>query len=201
MFPVSATEGIFYLFAFGTVGFASLVVSSDRSIHSIFYLISTFLNAAGLVLILGAEFISFIIAIVYIGAIAILFLFVVMMIEVGQEQSKESWKKPMLFILFAFLIEGIILVLINYFLTPHPLVEVPSKNNIQELGVLLYTEYFLTFQLVGIILFTSVVGAILLTLRQRRHIHKQNIDNQLKRTVSNTLELKDIDLGGGNNNG
>jgi NADH-quinone oxidoreductase subunit J len=197
MLSITATEGLFYIFAFGMVAFASLVISTERSIHSIFYLIATFLNAAGLMLLLGGEFLSFIIVIVYIGAIVVLFLFIVMMINIAQEQHSKSWKKPVFFMGGILGTEGLLLGAIFYFMPWQPLVEMQTNSNIQDLGRLLYTEYFLAFQLVGLILFVSVIGAVLLTIRQRRHAHRQNIGAQLKRSSENSLELKDVDLGAG----
>jgi NADH-quinone oxidoreductase subunit J len=197
MLPITAAEGLFYVFAFGLVAFASLVISTQRSMHSIFYLIATFLNAAGLLLVLGIEFLSFVIVIVYVGAVAVLFLFVVMMINITQEQKGKHWKQPMIFMASILGCEGVLLGGIIYLLPWRPLVEMQTQSNIKDLGRILYTEYFLAFQLVGLILFMAVIGAVLLTLRQRRHVHRQNISTQLKRSPHNSLELKDVDLGGG----
>lgn len=197
MLPITAAEGLFYIFAFGMVAFASLVISTERSIHSIFYLIAAFLNAAGLMLLLGVEFLSFVIVIVYVGAVAVLFLFVVMMINITHEQHSKSWQKPILFMTGILGLEGLLLGAIIYFMPWRPLVEISSKSNIHDLGRLLYTDYFLPFQLVGLILFIAVIGAVLLTLRQRRHVHRQNISEQLRRSPTNSLELKDVDLGNG----
>ena len=196
MIPITASEGLFYVFAFGMVAFASMVISTQRSIHSIFYLIATFLNAAGLLLSVGLEFLSFIIVIVYVGAVAVLFLFVVMMINTAQESNKH-WKQPIFFTAGILTLEGFILGSVAYYMPWRPLECIKTNGNIKDLGYVLYTDYFLAFQLVGLILFVSVIGVVLLTLRQRRHVHRQNISAQLKRSPENSLELKDIDLGRG----
>ena len=198
MLPITAAEVLFYVFAFGMVAFASLVISTERSIHSVFYLIATFLNAAGLMLLLGVEFLSFVLVIVYIGAVAVLFLFVVMMINTAQEKGHQQWKKPVIFMASILALEALLLGAILYSMPWRPLMETETQNNIQDLGRVLYTDYFLAFQLVGVILCIADVGAVLLTLRQRRHHgHGQNIGVQLKRSAENSLELKDMDLGGG----
>lgn len=202
-------NSIFYVLAFGIITFATLMISAKETIHAAFYMISTFFHGTGLILLLGAEFISFTILIVYIGAVAVLILFIIMMINFNQE--KQSWKKPLIYCGLTFLTEFVLFLILKWWNPFYgALYKAPLNKNllqyvfdphyinftIQDIGSVLYTEYFIAFQLTGLILLTVTIGAILICVRHRKQYKKQNIYEQLDRSVENSLQLKDVTKSG-----
>ncbi len=190
-------ESILYLvFVLGLLGSATGVVFMRTPIHSLLLLIMTFFNAAGLFLVWGAEFLAMILVIVYVGAVAVLFLFVVMMINVDSQRLKfefstyTGFSAILAFILF---IELIIAVLpwktwekaIDVIALPIP----QMTSNTAAIGNHLYTQYFYIFQLSGLLLLLAMIGAILLTLRNRSNIIHQNVSQQVSREPADTLKL------------
>lgn len=195
---------LFYLFSFILVSSALVVVSTRNMVHAVLFLILAFLNAAGLFILVGAEFLAMLLVVVYVGAIAVLFLFVVMMLNVDKSELKKRINKsiPILITISAVFILEIALILKvslvgNYKKTA--LFPISDKiTNTQAIGKLLYTDFFLPFQLSGAILFVAMIGAILLTLSdKKRFIRKQKISDQIFRNKSNSLEIVKVKSGEG----
>ena len=182
----------FYAFAAVLVGSAVMVVSSRNPVHSVLFLILAFFNAAALMLIAGAEFLAMILVIVYVGAVAVLFLFVVMMLDIDFVRLREGFQRyaPVGGAVGAVLFVELIFVLgawrfasdaADLRINPTP---GGSVSNTQAIGRILYTDYILLFQLSGLILLVAMIGAIVLTLRARPGTKRQNIDAQVSRTGS-----------------
>ena len=195
----------FYLFSAVILLSSLMVISSKNPVHSVLFLILTFFNAAGLFVILHAEFLAMILIIVYVGAVAVLFLFVVMMLDVNFTKSKENVLHYMPFGLFigAVFVCELIIVLINSKLDlaniqilSNPFTNFSNMTNTQALGSVLYTDYILYFQLSGIILLVAMIGSIVLTLRDRTGVRRQIIGEQLERNSSSTV-LKEVESGEG----
>ena len=196
----------FYLFAIVTVGGGLMTVVSRNPVHSVLWLILTFLSTAGLFVLLGAEFVAMLLVIVYVGAVAVLFLFVVMMLDVDFAELKAEMAK---YVPLAALI-GIVLLMqlaIAYGVWETAegvvvaeglaTVPVPPTLNTVSLGLVLYDEYFLMFQLAGLILLVAMIGAIALTLRHRKDIKRQNALHQMWRDPAKAMELHDVKPGQG----
>ena len=195
----------FYLFSAVILLSSLMVISSKNPVHSVLFLILTFFNAAGLFVILHAEFLAMILIIVYVGAVAVLFLFVVMMLDVNFTKSKENVLHYMPFGLFigAVFVCELIIVLINSKLDlaniqilSNPFTNFSNMTNTQALGSVLYTDYILYFQLSGVILLVAMIGSIVLTLRDRTGVRRQVIGQQLERDSSSTV-LKEVESGEG----
>ena len=195
----------FYLFSAVILLSSLMVVSSKNPVHSVLFLILTFFNAAGLFVILHAEFLAMILIIVYVGAVAVLFLFVVMMLDVNFTKSKENVLHYMPFGLFigAVFVCELIIVLINSKLDlaniqilSNPFAKFSNMTNTQALGSVLYTDYILYFQLSGVSLLVAMIGSIVLTLRDRTGVRRQIIGVQLERNSSSTV-LKEVESGEG----
>ena len=178
---------IFYFFSFIAILSALLVISSKNPVHSVLFLILVFFNTAILFLFSGAEFLAMILLIVYIGAVAVLFLFVIMMLDINTAKLRQSFLNYLpigLFVGFIILLELLYVISQSklIFLTKN-ITENKITNEIFEntkiIGNVLYTDYFLLFQLSGIILLVAMIGAILLTLRKREGAKKQNIYKQI----------------------
>lgn len=189
---------LFYLFSSVLLGSALVVVAARNTVYGVLFLILAFLNASGLFVLAHAEFLAMILVIVYVGAVAVLFLFVVMMLNVGQGSYRLLSRRT----LFMGLIVGGILCgeLIFAFLTwttsteAFTLTFAPQNGigNTQALGNLLYTHYALIFQAVGLVLLIAMVGAIVLTLREREDTRKQSVKSQLERQAKESVELIDL---------
>ena len=190
----------FYLIAFVTVFSASMVVFSRNPVHSVLWLIFVFLNSAALFVILGAEFLGMILIIVYVGAVAVLFMFVVMMLNVNVAVVKAG--------VIQYLPAGgfMALVLLGEFIFvsqtfsgkdfSQTLISTTSRNapsNTEALGNVLYTEYFYLFQVAGLVLLVAMIGAIVLTLRERAGVRRQNPNRQSERTKKEAIEIKKIE--------
>jgi|TARA_B110000967_G_scaffold210020_1_gene269597 NADH-quinone oxidoreductase subunit J len=202
---MTATLLTFYLFSSVILISSLMVISSKNPVHSVLYLILTFFNAAGLFVILHAEFLAMILIIVYVGAVAVLFLFVVMMLDFNLSREKDNLLQYMpfgLFIGIVFICELIIVLintnldLANIQILANPFSNFSEMTNTQALGSVLYTDYILYFQLSGIILLVAMIGSIVLTLRERTGVRRQIIVNQLDRDASST-ELKEVASGEG----
>ena len=195
----------FYLFSFVIILSALMVVSSKNPVHSVLFLILSFVNSAALFVLLGAEFLAMILVVVYVGAVAVLFLFVVMMLDINFIKLREGFLQ---YLPFGFLL-GIVLLtelgilfltkmfssqnLVNYYSFP----KITNSENTKLLGSELYTDYFYLFQLSGIILLVAMIGSITLTLRQKNKSKKQVIFNQNSINASQAIEKKKIKLGDG----
>jgi NADH-quinone oxidoreductase subunit J len=197
---------VFYLFAAVVLFSGIMVISSKNSVHSVLFLILAFFNAAGLFVLLGAEFIAMILVIVYVGAVAVLFLFVVMMLNVNFEELREGFQKYLGLGLAVATLIFAELVLTVYWSLVHPAsksaaenpaIDVAQASNTHALGQLLYTYYAYPFQLAGIILLVAMIGAIVLTLRSRPGVRKQKISQQLARTKEQSVQVVKVQTGKG----
>ena len=197
----------FYLFSIVAVLSALMVISSKNSVHSVLFLILSFINAAGLFVLLGAEFLAMILVIVYVGAVAVLFLFVVMMLDINFIKLREGFLQYLPFgsLLGIVLLTELALIFLSDKLTDMNLVEynkLPSFKEIEntkDIGLVLYTDYFYLFQLSGLILLVAMIGSIVLTLRQRVGVKKQSIQNQVFNESSKAIEKKKTNIGEGVN--
>ncbi|MEW5422593.1 NADH-quinone oxidoreductase subunit J [Amorphus sp. 3PC139-8] len=191
----------FYLFAAVTVASAFMVISSRNPVHSVLFLILAFFNSAGLFLLLGAEFLAMILVVVYVGAVAVLFLFVVMMLDVDFAELRHGALQYLPvggLIGFVLLIE-LLLVLGSWVIAPEvaadataPIPPVSETTNIAALGELLYTRYVYFFQAAGLILLVAMVGAIVLTLRHKEGVKRQDISQQVARTPEQSVEVRKV---------
>ncbi|MEC5289884.1 NADH-quinone oxidoreductase subunit J [Aurantimonas sp. C2-6-R+9] len=196
----------FYIFALIAVGAALMVVFSKNPVHSVLFLITTFVSAAGLFLLTGAEFLALILVVVYVGAVAVLFLFVVMMLDVDFAKLKRGALQYAPFgaiVGIVLLAELIIAVTGNYYepqlsvATAMPTPPLTEMSNIEALGAVLYTRYILFFQLAGLILFVAMIGAIVLTLRHKEGIRRQSIPAQVARNPATAIEIRKVESGKG----
>ena len=197
---MSAALLSFYIFS-GVILLSSLmVISTKNPVHSVLFLILTFFNAAGIFVILHAEFLAMILIIVYVGAVAVLFLFVVMMLDFKLSIDKENilqYTPIGLFIGVVFISELIIVLintkldLTNIQILANPISNYEGLTNTEALGSVLYTDYILYFQLSGVILLVAMIGSIVLTLRERDGVKRQSIQEQLDRNYQSSIELVD----------
>ena len=196
----------FYVFAFMAVASAFMVIASRNPVHSVLYLILTFFNAAALFLLTGAEFLSMILLVVYIGAVAVLFLFVVMMLDVDFAELKQGAQQyaPIGGLVGLILAAELIIVIGGYTLTPElageitrPIPSLAVRSNTAALGDLLYTDYIFFFQIAGMILLVAMVGAIVLTLRHKEGVKRQSISAQVARTPETAIEVVEVETGKG----
>ena len=195
------TALLFYLFSGVLIASALMVISSRNPVHSVLFLILAFVNAAALFLMMGAEFLAMILVIVYVGAVAVLFLFVVMMLDVDFAALREGFLNYLpvgALIGLVFLIE-LLLVVGGWAMDPN-LIHTPTAvtaagegiTNTQALGRVLYTQYFYFFQAAGLILLVAMIGAIVLTLRERVGVKRQNISMQVRRTQAEAVEVRSV---------
>jgi NADH-quinone oxidoreductase subunit J len=194
----------FYIFAAVLLVSAALVVSSRNPVHSVLFLILTFFNAAALFLLAGAEFLAMILVVVYVGAVAVLFLFVVMMLDVNFDQVREGVQRyaPIGAAVGIVLFAELILAVGGWRFAPAMTLHLSSPTpvgigNTAALGRLIYTDYVFLFQAAGLILLVAMIGAIVLTHRERGASRRQNIGDQQARSVASTLEIMTIGLGAG----
>tara|TARA_E500000178_G_C16810710_1_gene656814 strand:- start:29 stop:613 length:585 start_codon:yes stop_codon:yes gene_type:complete len=184
----------FLLFASITVLSCIAVISSRNPVHSVLFLILAFVNSSGIFVLAGAEFLAMILLIVYVGAVAVLFLFVVMMLNISTDTVKMQAKKYF----FSGTLVGLILLLElifsfanldDIFVNERLTIANNGKSNTHNIGNVLYTDYFFTFQLSGCILLVAMVGAIVLTLRKREGVLKQSIEQQVFRTKEDSIKI------------
>ena len=198
---MTVTAAFFYLFAGITIASAFMVISSRNPVHSVLFLILAFVNAAGLFLMMGAEFLAMILVVVYVGAVAVLFLFVVMMLDVDFAELREGYLQYLpigALIGIVFLIE-LVLVVGSWVIDPQ-MIQAPTStapvaagvSNTAAIGMVLYTQYFYFFQAAGLILLVAMIGAIVLTLRERTGVKRQNISEQVARTQGEAVEVRKV---------
>jgi len=180
------------------------VVSSRNPVHSVLFLILAFFNAAGLFVLMGAEFLAMILVIVYVGAVAVLFLFIVMMLDIDFAQLRGGFVRylPIGALVGFILLAELVLVIGSWVVAPgmpHPVAAGATPlTNTRALGDILYTRYLFAFQSAGLILLVAMVGAIVLTLRHRADVRRQSISAQLARTRAQSVEVVSVPIGGGN---
>lgn len=186
----------FYLFSSIMILGALGVVSSTNPVYAVLWLIFTFLNSSGIFILLGAEFIAMTIIIVYVGAVAVLFLFVVMMLHVDQERiKKQIFSNKILSIsLVIILIIDIFLILKSAFGSGYSITALASIHdnsvpNTHALGKIIYTDYIVSFQISGLILLVAMIGAIVLTLRKREGVRRQNVEKQNLTDPADSIEM------------
>mgnify|MGYP001546601952 CR=1 FL=1 len=197
---------IFYFFAAILVFSALMVITARNPVHSVLFLILAFFTAAGLFVLLGAEFLAMILTIVYVGAVAVLFLFVVMMLDINFQDLRKG---ALEYVPIGVTI-GVILLLELFFLFQNwefakeaaaesevPAPDGVTMTNAEGLGAVLYTDYFLIFQISGLILLVAMIGAIVLTLRSRLGVRRQKVAEQFARRPKDVLEVKRVSPGTG----
>ncbi len=191
----------FYLFASVLITSGVMVISSRNPVHSVLFLILAFFNAAGMFVLLGAEFLAMLLVIVYVGAVMVLFLFVVMMLDINIVKLKEGYLKylPVGVVVASvlFMELGIALYASVNGVRLYSPPAVDAVSNTEALGRVLYTDYIYLFQIAGAILLVAMVGAIVLTLRQREGVKRQRIERQLSRNARNAIEIVKVETGRG----
>jgi len=194
----------FWVFSAILLGSAAMVVTSRNPVHSVLFLILAFFNASALFLIAGAEFLAMILVIVYVGAVAVLFLFVVMMLDVDFVALREGFQRyaPAGGIIGAVLFAELLFALLGWqFSTDAPVLrlsQIPEKiQNTAAIGNVLYTQYIFLFQMAGLILLVAMIGAIVLTHRVTTTARRQNITRQQERKVADTLKILKVRTGAG----
>ena len=195
----------FYLFAFVAVASAFMVIASRNPVHSVLFLILTFFNAAGLFMLAGAEFLAMILLIVYVGAVMVLFLFVIMMLDVDFAEFKSGALQyaPIGALVGLILAAELIVVTGGYVFSPQigakvaqPIPDLAARSNTAALGDLIYTHYIHYFQMAGMVLLVAMIGAIVLTLRHKQGVKRQSIPVQNART-HREIEIKKVETGRG----
>jgi NADH-quinone oxidoreductase subunit J len=196
----------FWLFAIVLIASGGMVVTARNPVHSVLFLILAFFNAAGLFVLLGAEFLAMILVVVYVGAVAVLFLFVVMMLDINFVKLREGFLRylPIGTLIGLVLLAELVLVFGAWITAPDvasaisaPTPAISRVTNTAALGSLLYTRYVYVFQAAGIILLIAMIGAIVLTLRARQDVRRQRISLQQGRLRSDTIELVKMPPGQG----
>ncbi len=198
----------FYLFAFVAVASGVMVIAARNPVHSVLFLILAFFNAAGLFVLLGAEFLAMILVIVYVGAVAVLFLFVVMMLDINFVELRHGFLQylPVGAIVGLVLFFELVLVLGAWVVAPEvaataaaPMPSPAQLSNTAALGLLLYTRYVYAFQAAGVVLLVAMVGAIVLTLRSREGVRQQRPSQQIARRREDSVEVVKVRSGEGVN--
>ena len=181
----------FYIFAGVTCLAGLMVISSRNPVHSVLFLILAFFNSAGLFVLLGAEFLAMLLVVVYVGAVAVLFLFVVMMLDINFAELREGFQRymPLGLGVGGILLTEILFVFFNREEMPENVNLVSEVSNTRALGRVLYTDYIYLFQVAGLILLVAMIGAITLTLRKRENVRKQSISTQNDRTREETIQV------------
>ena len=196
----------FYLFAAVAIASGVMVVSARNPVHSVLFLILAFFNAAGLFVLMGAEFIAFILVIVYVGAVAVLFMFVVMMLDINFVEMRQGFLQylPIGGLIGIVLLVELIFVVTSWAVAPESGGLLAAKapalteaDNTEALGRLLYTKYIYLFQGAGMILLLAMVGAIVLTLRTRPGVRRQVIGDQVGLRREDVVEVKNVPTGTG----
>jgi NADH-quinone oxidoreductase subunit J len=196
----------FYLFASIVIAAGVMVIASRNPVHSVLFLILAFFNAAGLFVLMGAEFLAFILVIVYVGAVAVLFLFVVMMLNINFAELRQGFLQylPVGMLVGVILLVELVFVIGSWVTAPEAAGLLAAKTpaltevtNTEALGRVLYTKYVYLFQAAGLVLLVAMVGAIVLTLRARPGVKRQNIFDQVARTRDDAVEVKDVPVGKG----
>lgn len=192
---MSLPAAFFYLFSALMLVSALMVIFARNPVHSVLFLILAFVNASGLFVLLGAEFLAMILVVVYVGAVAVLFLFVVMMLDVDFAELKQGFMHnlPLGLLIGAVAIVELVLAVGGWTdagVTPMRNMPIEAMTNTEALGLVLYTKYFYLFQAAGLVLLTAMIGAIVLTLQHRPGVKRQSIEAQNARTPASAVELR-----------
>src|SRR4051812_38095467 len=200
------TALFFYLFAGMCVASAFMVIAARNPVHSVLYLILAFVNAAGLFVLLGAEFLAMILIVVYVGAVAVLFLFVIMMLDVDFAELRQGFLNylPVGALVGVIFLVELLLVVGAWAIGPGipksitaPIPPAEAYSNTEALGLVLYTRYIYFFQIAGMVLLVAMIGAIVLTLRHKPQVRRQSIADQVARTPATSVELRQVRPGQG----
>jgi NADH-quinone oxidoreductase subunit J len=200
-------DAFFYLFAVLAVASGAMVIMAKNPVHAVLFLILAFFNAAGLFVLLGAEFLAMLLVIVYVGAVAVLFLFVVMMLDVDFAELRAGFIKnaPLGLLIAGIVLAELIMVLGFRLVQPTALAKaaVPISitsgvDNTTALGRVIYTQYAYAFEAAGLILFVAMIGAIVLTLRHKPGVRRQSIAAQVARNPATAMEVVKVPSGGFN---
>ncbi|HZP77143.1 MAG TPA: NADH-quinone oxidoreductase subunit J [Pseudolabrys sp.] len=196
----------FYLFAGICVASAFMVIASRNPVHSVLFLILAFVNAAGLFVLMGAEFLAMILVVVYVGAVAVLFLFVVMMLDVDFAELRQGFLQYLpigAVVGFIFLAE-LLLVVGGWSINPGvlktitaPIPDMANVTNTEAIGMVLYTRYVYYFEAAGVVLLIAMIGAIVLTLQHKTRVRRQSIPTQVSRTPATAIEIRKVQSGQG----
>jgi NADH-quinone oxidoreductase subunit J len=193
----------FYLFSAVAIASAVMVIGARNPVHSVLFLILAFVNAAGLFVLLNAEFLAMILIVVYVGAVAVLFLFVVMMLDVDFVELRQGFLNylPVGGLIGVVLLAELLIVLGGWYFAPEATASVPAPvpdvSNTEALGQILYTRYVYFFQAAGMVLLVAMVGAIVLTLRHRVNVKRQSVAEQVARTPATAIEVRKVESGRG----
>ena len=196
----------FYVFSANAIACGVMVIAARNPVHSVLFLILAFFNSAGLFVLLGAEFLAMILVIVYVGAVAVLFLFVVMMLDINFVELRQGVLQylPIGGLIGLILLVELLFVIGAWVLAPEiggiaaaPTPAIAETSNTAAMGELIYTRYVYLFQGAGLILLVAMVGAIVLTLRRREGVHRQRIAQQVGRRRADSVELKKVQPGQG----
>jgi NADH-quinone oxidoreductase subunit J len=196
----------FYLFAGICVGSAFMVIAAKNPVHSVLFLILAFVNASGLFVLMGAEFLAMILVVVYVGAVAVLFLFVVMMLDVDFAELRQGFLQYLpigavvgiVFLIELFMVVGVWAIAPSVSQAiASPIPPIASTSNTEALGYVLYTRYVYFFQAAGVVLLVAMIGAIVLTLRHKPSVKRQNIATQVGRDKANAIEIVKVRPGQG----
>lgn len=194
----------FYLFSAVLVGSAVMVIASRNPVHSVLFLILAFVNASGLFILLGAEFLAMILVVVYVGAVAVLFLFVIMMLDVDFAELREGFLEylPVGLLVGAIFLAELLLVAGGWVINPTvaKTITAPIPGNVsntEAIGLVLYTTYIHYFQVAALVLLVAMIGAIVLTLRHKANVKRQNISVQNARTKAAAMAVRQVPSGQG----
>ena len=194
----------FYLFAGACVASAAMVIVSRNPVHSVLYLILAFVNASGLFILMGAEFLGMMLIVVYVGAVAVLFLFVIMMLDVDFVELREGFMQylPIGLVIGGIFVFELLLVVGGWIINPSVTKAITSAipanvSNTEALGLVLYTKYIHYFQLSGMVLLVAMIGAIVLTLRHKVSVKRQDINVQNARTPELAMSVRKVASGQG----
>jgi NADH-quinone oxidoreductase subunit J len=196
----------FYLFAGICIASAFMVIAAKNPVHSVLFLILAFVNAAGLFVLMGAEFLAMILVVVYVGAVAVLFLFVVMMLDVDFAELRQGFLQylPIGGVVGIIFVIELVMVVSVWVIVPNvsqviasPIPPIASTPNTEALGHVLYTRYVYFFQAAGIVLLVAMIGAIVLTLRHKPNVKRQNIADQVARRKATAIEIVKVRPGQG----
>lgn len=204
---MSVAAAFFYLFSFVLVACAVMVIASRNPVHSVLFLILAFVNAAGLFLLIGAEFLALILVVVYVGAVAVLFLFVVMMLDVDFVELKQGFLQylPIGLLVGAIFLAELVLVVGAWATGPGVAAAVSNVapnasgnlDNVRAIAAVLYTDYVYFFQAAGFVLLVAMIGAIVLTLHHKVGVKRQNISAQVARTAKTAMKVVKVRPGQG----
>ena len=192
----------FYLFAGVCIASAVMVITSRNPVHSVLFLILAFVNAAGLFVLMGAEFLAMILIVVYVGAVAVLFLFVVMMLDVDFAELRQGVLNylPVGALIGAVLLVELLIVVGGWAIGPgaaHAGAAAQNITNTQAIGLVLYTRYVYFFEAAGMILLVAMIGAIVMTLQHKPNVRRQNIADQVARRRSTAIDVVKVKSGQG----